>query len=377
MKKNNLLVALLGITIAGIGFGLVTPVTVILLEKSHTPGWVTGLVTMIGYLSVFLFSGLAGKLYSKHNLKNILLFGLFLWMFGALGHVFWYNLYILLPVKLIMGLGGTFVFIGTEVLINHTSTNQNRSKNIGLYASLLSAGIAVGTLLIWTVEIADYVPFIIGSAIMVVVIIFIFFLLEDIHLNNKSETQDKLPINKMPKAGIFSALIYGLFESSIIVAVPLFGLRIGLNQNQVSYVLASFVTGGIVLLYFIGLLADKYSKYNIVLLISFLLSVLLLVPIASNNLFVLLILFFIIGGIIPAFYTIGLSYTIEYVDKKYMAYSNSFYIMMYGLGTLAGPLWGSLLVDLNLKIGYWLSSALLCLFFFIYFSVYKSKLQKK
>ena len=377
VNKNNLLVALLGIMIAGVGFGLVTPVTVILLEKNHTQGWLTGLVTMVGYLAIFFCSGFAGKLYSKYNLKKLLLFGLFLWMFGALGHIFWFNLYILFPVKLIMGMGGTFVFIGTEVLINYTSTNQNRGKNIGLYASLLSAGIAVGTLLIWTVKIADYVPFLIGAAIMVIVIIFISFLLEDIHLNTKNSIQERLQFSQMPKTGIFSALIYGLFESSIIVVVPLFGLRIGLDQNQVAYVLASFVIGGIVLLYYISRLSDKYSKYNIILIVSFLLAIFLLVPIASSDFYVLLILFFIIGGIIPSFYTIGLGYTVEYVDSKYIAYSNSFFIMMYGFGTLVGPLWGSLLVDYSLNIGYWLYSALLCLSFFVYFSINKAKYQKK
>ncbi|HEX2960981.1 MAG TPA: hypothetical protein VHO43_04270 [Ignavibacteriales bacterium] len=66
--KNPLLIAIFGIAVAGITFGLVSPVTVILLETNHTPSWVTGLVTTMLYISIVLFSSLTGKLIEKYNL---------------------------------------------------------------------------------------------------------------------------------------------------------------------------------------------------------------------------------------------------------------------------------------------------------------------
>lgn len=369
IAKNNLLIALLGIAIAGIGFGLVTPVAVILLEKNHTPGYITGIVTMTGYFAIFLFSPYAGKLYYKYNLKKVLIIGMILWSLGAAGHIFWRNLIILFIVKVIMGIGGTLVFIGTEVLINYCSNETNRGKNIGLYATLLSAGIAVGTLLIWTVEIKDYLPFVLGSCIMLFVTLFIQFKFYNLYLgNSKNQLKEKFSFFDMPMLGVFSSFIYGLFESSVVVALPLYSLRIGFTENEVSYLLASFVTGGIILLYFISRFADFYSKYNVLLIISFLLFILFLFPIFSHNFLFLIIMLFILGGIIPAFYTVGLSYTAEKVENKYITFANSYYIMLYGLGTIIGPIFGSLLVDWNLKIGFWLISSILCLMFFIVFS---------
>lgn len=370
--KNNLIVALLGIAIAGIGFGLVTPVAVILLEGNKTPGYITGIVTMIGYFAIFVFSPYAGKLYDKYNLKHILIIGMILWSLGAIGHVFWRNIFILFIVKIIMGVGGTLVFIGTEVLINYCSNDNNRGKNIGLYATLLSAGIAIGTLLIWTVKIADYLPFILGTFVMIIVIIFIQFKFNNLHLgNSKRQNKTLFKFNNMPILGVFSAFIYGLFESSVVVAVPMYALRFGFSQNEVSYFLASFVIGGIVLLYIISRITDFYSKYNVILLISFLLSALFLFPIYNNSFIFLLILLFFIGGIIPAFYTVGLSYTAEKVDSINIALANSYYIMMYGLGTLVGPVFGSLLVDFDLRSGYWLLSSVSCFLFFTVFFLVK------
>jgi len=44
---------------------------------------------------------------------------------------------------------------------------------------------------------------------------------------------------------------------------------------------------------------------------------------------------------------------------------------MYGLGTLVGPVFGSLLVDLNLRSGYWLLSSVFCFLFFTVFFLVK------
>lgn len=89
------------------------------------------------------------------GIKTILAAGLFIWMLSAVGHMFWYIYPLLYFVKIIMGIGGTFIFVSTEVMINAYSDETNRGKNIGLYAVILSVGIAVGTLLIWTIKLGN------------------------------------------------------------------------------------------------------------------------------------------------------------------------------------------------------------------------------
>jgi len=291
---------------------------------------------------------------------------------GALGHIFWHYLVVLFFVKLIMGVGGTLVFVGTEVLINYSSTSENRGKNIGLYATLLSIGIAIGTLLIWTVEISEYFPFVFGSIIMLVVTAYISFLLKPVKLTHDSGAEHEFKLKDMPLIGVFSALVYGLFETSVIVAIPIYGLRIGFDRAEVSYLLASFVIGGIVLLYLISYLSDRLSKYNVLLYVSVALTGLLLIPIFHNGFTGLTVLMFFIGGIVPAFYTIGLGYTADMVNKEYISEANGYYVMMYGLGTIIGPLWGALLLEFNLETGYWAVSSLLCVIFFVIFYFQKN-----
>lgn len=365
--NRNIFLALIGIGIGGIGFGLITPVTVMLLEKNSAPTWITGTSTMIGYASIVLFSSYTGRLIEKLGGKKILLTGLFIWFLGALAHVYWYIYPLLFPIKFIMGIGGTFIFVSTEVMINYFSNATNRGKNISLYVVLLSAGVAVGTLLIWTINILPWLPFVIGALIMLIVFVYEFFVLEEFEMKINNVLNEKMSISKMPVISLLSGIIYGLFESSIIVALPMYGLRNMFTSNEVSFFLASFVVGGIILLYIIGRFTDRINKYRLLIFISGLLSVFFLIPVFISRFEYLLMIFFLMGGIIPAFYTVGLNYTVEKVDSQFMAQANGYYLTMYGIGTIAGPILGSFTVELNKNYGYWVFASGLCLLFVISF----------
>lgn len=370
MNKNFLL-ALAGIGIGGIGFGLITPVTVLLLEQNNAPSWITGTSTMIGYLSVVLFSGTAGRIIDKYNVRTTLLYGLLIWMLGAFLHVFWKIYPILYLVKFLMGIGGTFIFVATEVTINKYSNDSNRGKNIGLYVVMLSIGIAVGTLLIWTLKLGNEVPFLIGATIMLLVLIIQFISFESIITETENTIAPKLSVKQIPLIGLMSSLVYGLFESSVVVALPIYGLRNGFSSNDVSFFLASFVVGGIILGFIISTFSDKVSKFNLLLYIAIALAFLFVLPILNTNYYFLLTVFFLIGGTVPAFYTVGLNHTIEKVDKIYVAQANGHYLMMYGLGTIAGPILGAGLLELDKNVAYWFFSALLCFCFALCFRILK------
>ncbi|MBA4406733.1 hypothetical protein C0389_05610 [bacterium] len=370
--RRNYILALIGIGIGGIGFGLVTPVTVLLLELSHAPSFIIGSTAMAGYVSIFIFSRYTGRLIDRFNVKRILAAGLFLWMISALGHIFWYIYPLLYIVKIVMGIGGTFIFVSTEVMINYYSNESNRGKNIGLYVVILSIGIAIGSLLIWTVKLGNWVPFVIGSSIVLFVFIIQSVFMEEIEIRDGNIELEKMPITKMPLMSMLSAAVYGLFESSVIVVLPLYGLRNHFTTDQVAYFLASFVIGGIVILYIIGHIADKLYKYRLLLIISTVLGILFLFPVLAMNFIFLVVIFFFIGGIVPAFYTVGLNYTVERVDKKYMTQANGYFVMMYGAGTILGPLIGATLVDFNKQYGYWVFASALCLGFFLLFKFYEN-----
>jgi len=366
-SKRQLIAALTGIAIGGIGFGLVSPVTVILLEKAHFSSFVNGLAIMTGNLSVMLFSIQGGRFVDRYGPKLVLLSGLFIWAIGALAHYYVYNMYILFPARIITGIGGVLIFVSTEVIINSVSTAANRGRYIGLYAGILSLGIAGGTFLIWTHTIHYYLPFGIASAVMFFVFIFQMYLLKNDVKSHEQKNPPKMKLTEMPAGGLAASFLYGIFEASIIVALPLFALRNNFNDEQLQFFLGSFVLGGIILLYLIGKISDLYARKKVLAAVTVLMIILFLLVPFSLNYLGLLIFFFIIGGLVPAYYTIGLSFTIESVSEENAAQANGYFISAYGAGTIAGPLMASTLIEADKLYGYWIGSAAICIIFLLSF----------
>ena len=365
--NKNLLVAFIGIAIAGVSFGLVTPVTVVLLESNSYPTLITGIITTLNYVPFVLLSAFAGKMVQKYGVKKVVITGLSLSVIGTIGHVFWENLFVLLPIRFLAGSGSTLLFVSTEILINAVSNESNRGSNIGLYAVLLSIGIAVGTMLVWTVEVVFWLPFVLGAFVMLAALLVNHFLLSGEIAIQEIEKEEKYSLSQMPLISLFSSFFYGIFESSIFVVLPILGLRINYNTTEVSYLLTSIVVGGIVLLYIVSKLSDRISKYKLLLMIAFILIFLFMIPTISADLLILLILFFTIGGIVPGFYTVGLNYTMDITAKKHMALANAHFITLYGVGTLLGPLLGTTLLELDQTYGYWIFSSAFCLLYFTLF----------
>jgi MFS family permease len=326
------------------------------------------------YISIVLSSSMTGKLIERYNIKRVLSWGLLIVSVCSLGLMFWRNYFILFPLRFLQGIGVTFLFIATEVLINTISDETNRGRNIGLYVMFLSTGIAAGTMLIWTVRIYEWLPFVIGAITILIVYVFVEFLLVDLEpVRDLEKKHENFPFRMMPVVAVFSSAVYGVFESSITIVIPLFGLRSSFTEDEVSLFLASYVIGGIILLYLIGRASDKASKFKLLLVVSAVLSVLFLLPAFFSDTAILTVIFFVIGGFVPALYTIGLTYTVERVEKAYVAQANGHFAMAYGLGTLAGPVAGSMLVELNRQYAFWIASALLCFLFWAYFSFIKKE----
>lgn len=363
MKKyisNPMVLCVLGISTVGVPLGLLGPVTVILLEKQHTPTWLTGLFVTMSYITIFLFSSLSGKLIRKHGVRYVFILGCLLMLVASVGLFEVNNIPILFVARALMGVGITMAFVSTEVMVNVLSTDEKRNKNISIYILTFSVGIAIGSLLIWTVNIAYWVPYLIGTIIIMLVLIFEYIYLPNSDSEKSSDEQkSNFRFIDLPLIGVVTAILYGFFESSLTVILPVYGLRCGFSQNETSMLISSFVIGNIVVLYFISKYFNKKSKLYYIFLLKFLITCFLILPMLIINPYGQLPILFLLGGFVPALYTFGLTYTMECVEKQHIAVANGYFATCYGIGTLAGPLLGSKLLDVNNYYAYWTFAAIL------------------
>lgn len=322
---------------------------------------------MVGYTCIFLFSLISSKLIERYSLKRILNWGYVLCLLGSIGLIYWREIFLLFTFRALVGIGITFLFVATEIIINLASEADRRGVNMNLYAVSFSIGIGIGTMFIWTVNVYEFLPFILGGMLIFISLVFKSLYYRNVNFSLPHKTEfEKFQLKSMPILALISAIVYGYFESSLTMIIPVFGLRNGFTQTQTNYFLSAFIFGGITILYFVGKLSDIISKDKLIQYISISMVFFFLSLIIVKNFIGIIIIFFLIGGIFPAFYTVGLTYTAEKVEPKFIAQANGYFATFFGLGTLLGPVLGSFLIELDKHNGNWIFSAFLCLLFSLY-----------
>jgi MFS family permease len=191
LEKKSIILSIISITICSVSFGLLSPTTVILLEKNHSPTFIIGSVTAIGYACIFFFSTLTGKLVVKYGIRKIFNVGYLICVLGVIGLLFWRNYTILFIGRSLHGIGATLIFVTTEILINYCSTDKNRGFNMNIYVIAFQVGLGIGTFLIWTVEIMEALPYLIGIfitlAALIVELVFFKNIKIDLPITEKGE----------------------------------------------------------------------------------------------------------------------------------------------------------------------------------------------
>lgn len=356
--------------VAGVIIGLVYPVTVVLLEEFGVEGWLIGIISAVGNVSVLLFASYTGVLIRKFNVRKMLIAGNLIVFAGVLLHVFWMNVIWLIPIRLLAGLGWIFIFVSTEVIINTSTEISNRKFYIALYGMFLSIGYAVGAWLMRIVEYGNWVPFVAGAVILVIPIIVQSTLVKDVDLGEETGGKKGIPILSLPPICLAAGILFGFWEVSIGVAVPLFGIRNGFTVDDVSYLMAAVFAGGILLVILMNYAFTSSDNRKMLLYISLGMAIICLLPGLVLEFSPLLIILLLIGTLGPAFYSISLNHLSVSVERKNLAQANGHYAMMYGMGAVMGPIIGAPLVDLNARYGYWVFLAGLFLIFFMAFKIY-------
>jgi MFS family permease len=120
--------------------------------------------------------------------------------------------------------------------------------------------------------------------------------------------------------------------------LPIWGVRIGLNDRLAAATLSAVFFGSIVLQVLIGWLSDRFSRIATLRLCGAvgLLGALALAS-ADASLPMLLGLLFVWGGIASGIYPVALSMAGDRFRGTELVTTNAAMIIAYGLGGLAGP----------------------------------------
>ena len=315
---------LLGLRATTEGFGLATTG---LVMSAYYAGFIGGswaapnLVRQVGHIRVFAaLASIASAVVLVH---------------AVLVHpIIW------LVMRLISGFAIAGLFVVAESWLNHNSDNETRGKILSVYMIVCVGSMALGQLLL---NLSDPQ----SAVLFIIVAILVSLSLVPIALTPTAappiDTPRRVSVMELYRAsplGFVGCFGSGIAQGAFFSLAAVYASLIGYNVSNTALFLALPLFFVILVQFPIGALSDRFDRRFV--LTSLTLTV---AGLALLNVFVSfapvvfqLIAVAVCGGLMIPLYSLSIAHMNDYIDTDQMLGASSKMVLVYGVGSSAGPL---------------------------------------
>lgn len=339
MDKKGLAAAIATTSVVGFGIALVLPLLSITLETRGVSANIIGLNTAMAGIAAICITPFVARLAERIGTIWLLLIviaiaGFSLPLFYLFDRLdFWFL------NRLIYHGSVTAIFVLSEFWISALAPEKKRGFILGIYATALSIGFAAGPSLLAITGSNGPLPYFLGSILILSSALPVFWARHSAPIIEKRKSSRFFSFLFSVPIATFGVFIFGAVEFSSLSLIPVYGLKLGLNENTAALLVSAFAIGNVVSQIPLGLLSDKMDR-RILLLICATIGIIgaLAIPLAGINTSLLFTIIIIWGGFIAGLYTVGLAHLGSRHKGADLADANSAFIMMYSFGSLMGPI---------------------------------------
>lgn len=335
----SLVAAIAAISAVGIAIGLGLPLLTVLLEKRGIAASLTGLNTAMAGVAAMIAAPITTKIAHSMGVANTMLWAILVAAVSSLGFYYIENFWVWFPLRIVFHGAITALFILSEFWINVAAPSRKRGLVLGVYATVLSIGFALGNVIFSLVGSVGFLPFGVGSAIILAAAIPIFW------ARHESPELDEKPMGHflrylllVPTAS-FAVFVFGAVEAGGMALFPIFASKEGFSEAQAGFLLSVMAIGNVAFQIPVGLLSDHMrDRRKLLTTIGAVgLAGSILLPFVTQDWRIFSFLLLIFGGAIAGLYTVGLSHLGSRFRGAELAAANAAFIFSYAVGTVVGP----------------------------------------
>lgn len=326
------------VAVVGIGLSLTIPLLSIEMARMGASSTMVGINTAVSGLASILTVPFVPRLAARVGVVRLLILAIGL---GAL---------CLIGFKLLPDIGWWFVlrfvfsmtlgvlFVLSEFWISEAAPPARRGLIMGIYATVLALGFAIGPTLLAVLGTQGYLPYLAGAALFLLGMIPIVLARGLSPAIAGGGGRPFLGYIRLAPAATLAALVFGAAETGGFAILPLYGMRIGYEAETAAGLVSVMALGNVMFQIPFGWLADRIDR-RIVLLTAALGGAFAssLIPVASGSFPMLCVVLFLWGGLIGTLYTVGLAQLGASVTGAELAGANAAFIVLYNIGLMIGP----------------------------------------
>jgi MFS family permease len=335
----SLIAATAAISAVGIAIGLGLPLLSIILEKRNISSTMIGLNAAMAGVASMLAAPLTTKLAHDFGVARTMMLAIVVAALSGLGFYYAPSFWMWFPLRFTFHGATTTLFILSEFWINEAAPPKKRGLVLGIYATVLAIGFALGPLLFSALGSDGILPFLAGAIIILLAIIPVFVARhESPVLDTKPERHFFHYIFLVPTATA-AVFAFGAVSAGGLSLFPIYALRESMPESQAAILLTVMGLGNMAFQIPLGLISDRMGDRRPLLLAMAVLGVIgaLTLPQLVHNWILMGVVLFFWGGCVSGLYTVGLAHLGARLSGADLVAANAAFIFCYAVGTIAGP----------------------------------------
>lgn len=330
-----------------LGDGLQGTLLAVRADQEGFTATTTGLVMSSFYVGFLLGSIMTPKITAK--VGHIRVFAALAALASAtiLVHAVFIQVPVWIALRFVSGVCFAGLYIVAESWLNDRATNETRGKLLSLYMVVTYLGVGGGQLLLNLAEPTEYLLFILTSVLISVAVVPLLLSAGSPPAFRESVNISLRELFRLSPLGIVSMFVVGLVTATFFALGPVYGQRIGLDVENISYFMTAAVVGTVVLQWPVGALSDRFDRRVVLTIVTVLaaLSAAICVPLSQNSILMLLLSVGLFGGFAFPLYSVCIAYTNDHLDPSQMTAASGGLVLISGLGASLGPLLVASIMD--------------------------------
>lgn len=337
-RNATIAAAITCVAVVGIGLSLTIPLLSLEMERMNASSTMIGLNTAIAGLASICTLPFVPRAAARFGVLPLLIGAIGLGAASLVGFRLVYDLAWWFPIRFLFSTALGALFALSEYWISDAAPPERRGLVMGIYATVLALGFAVGPSLLLLLGTEGYPPYLAGAALILTAMI---PLLLARNLSPRIEpggSRGFLSYIGLAPAATLAALVFGAVETGAYAILPLYGLRLGHDAQTAAALVSAVALGNVLFQIPVGWLADRIDRRQVLLGAS--LGGMLgacLIPAASGSLPILVMLLFVWGGLAGTLYTVGLADLSASVRGPDLVGANAAFVALYSSGLIIGP----------------------------------------
>lgn len=343
INLRGLAAVIASVAAVAIIYNLAAPLISLNLERRGVSSTLNGLMAAMPSIAVLTAGFFIPRIVQRVGAVRCIYLGtalsvLALLLFPVLDSVIaWFAL------RFVMGASIGLIWIVSETWVNGMAPDHRRGRIMGIYVAVLSAGSALGPLMISLIGSEGGLPFIVGAAVLTLAVLPIPFASRNggVPSFHRNTAMPLLEAVRRAPVAMTAGLLHAAIWLCTMTLLPIYVVRAHLPEHQALLVLTALILGGMMGQIPIGHLLDKWRAGRLLMVagVSQSLFALSLPFILDQGLFLwpLALLSGALGG---GIYTIALTLLGRAFATDELPSANTAFTMIWEVGAIGGPIIG-------------------------------------